>query len=1034
MSTPAKKAAVSNRTSRGAGRSDAQRNVSSSLPSVTEFSQSVLKGKSRPTEMRRTVNPNAKSGEFGQIVQDMKTGEENFTASQAKLDLGGRKLNVPTQGAQQNVDGGLAVDTQEGLDAYNSAESILELLNAKQLEINAAKQNEQESTRAAYDQSYEVTGIAVDMNPKYEAAVKNAQTAKAKREELEKEYSDLLAWYYPAENQEKQASIRADSSMLRQYTSAQDLQSDLEKVAYMMNAYYTGENGKTVREYKTYLTGKYGLDDRTFRYAPDLSVRGSTSLQQLYDDLNARAENAIFTLEEGGYNYDRMTGYEQMRKDAEEYRIKTAQLEQKAKEMPAAASAMSVLAVPGQGVDFARLFLGNLGHNDPSDPENYVPLNVYNMDATNFVSTIRGTVSREIEENTNWELFGQNVASFLYNTGMSVADSAVQVGTLGSAATLFMGASAASNQAKSIIERGGTNDQAFWGGLAAGAAETVFEKVSIDKLLSTKSVTGWKSWVKETAKQAGVEASEESLTEIAHLLSDAAVMGGKSDFALAAARYQAQGMSADAAKRRAFLDCVGQVAWAGVGGALSGGIMGGSVSGFNYAASGGVQAQNKTVSTGEAGRYRAETPQNVELPTVPIINLSMQDVAEMNGGVPPQAGNVLRKDAISRARSRLGLDQNSEVYIPASNVLRNGEEYVLKITRSSLNKMLSPSNGGIVSPESIVVLENIERIANNGVYFKSEGDRQGRDQIAGYDHLMTTVYIDNQPYVVDMRVRVYDALSGGGNRLYYFTPEEIVTAKKIGANLPTGTLHERTMSQETAPTIATTIPHPEQGVNARSAQNSDGVFLPGETLSAEDLQKELKAVWKQRALEELNAAYEKNVGAVPLPFGGLDASRQAHYAEWLKSIGAQGTELNTLAKYNEAKYNNSPAYQLLSGYSRAIEKGDVSPLVGFAKYEQTSKLLQKEVVGVTTVTGVGIESFATHFIDRVIGQTSTAHSNMRCGVPVSDAIDALQNPLKVGPIRTTEDGDTRQMFFGAKAAVTVSLRDRRLIQTNPRGE
>lgn len=203
---------------------------------------------------------------------------------------------------------------------------------------------------------------------------------------------------------------------------------------------------------------------------------------------------------------------------------------------------------------------------------------------------------------------------------------------------------------------------------------------------------------------------------------------------------------------------------------------------------------------GAEAEYRAEKPQNVELPTVPIINLSMQDVANLNGGVMPETGNALRSTAINRTKNRLGLDKTSEVYIPASNVMRNGEEYVLKITRSSLNKMLSPSNGGIVAPESIAVLENIERIANNGVYFRSEGDRQGRDQIAGYDHLMTTVYIDNQPYVVDMRVRVYDAPSGGENRLYYFTPEEIVTTKKVGANLPTGTLHERTMSQETAPT------------------------------------------------------------------------------------------------------------------------------------------------------------------------------------------------------------------------------------------
>lgn len=157
-----------------------------------------------------------------------------------------------------------------------------------------------------------------------------------------------------------------------------------------------------------------------------------------------------------------------------------------------------------------------------------------------------------------------------------------------------------------------------------------------------------------------------------------------------------------------------------------------------------VAGQTETTSTGEAGTYRAERPQNVELPTVPIINLSMQDVAAQNGGVLPQNGNTLRKEAIARARKRLGLDQNSAAYLPASNVTRNREEYVLKITPASLNKMLSPAGNGIVPVESIAVLDNLERIANNGVWFDSQGDRKGRQQIQRFDHLKTTVYMQVQ--------------------------------------------------------------------------------------------------------------------------------------------------------------------------------------------------------------------------------------------------------------------------------------------------
>lgn len=159
---------------------------------------------------------------------------------------------------------------------------------------------------------------------------------------------------------------------------------------------------------------------------------------------------------------------------------------------------------------------------------------------------------------------------------------------------------------------------------------------------------------------------------------------------------------------------------------------------------------------------------------------------------------------------------------------------------------------------------------------------------------------------------------------------------------------------------------------------------------------------------------------------------EKHYQEWSKSINANKS-IETLAKYYDVKYNDSPRYELLKGYAKAVDKGDISPLVGFDIYEKTSAEITEKIVGCTTSTGVQIESFATHFVDRVIGQTSTPHKGMRCGVKVEDVLDALQNPTKVGELRLIEDGDTRQTFQGEKATVTISVRDKRLIQTNPKG-
>ncbi|QNO17348.1 phage minor capsid protein [Caproicibacterium amylolyticum] len=156
------------------------------------------------------------------------------------------------------------------------------------------------------------------------------------------------------------------------------------------------------------------------------------------------------------------------------------------------------------------------------------------------------------------------------------------------------------------------------------------------------------------------------------------------------------------------------------------------------------------------------------------------------------------------------------------------------------------------------------------------------------------------------------------------------------------------------------------------------------------------------------------------------------YQQWIHDVGASDAAPKTLAKYYQEKYNNSPAYQLLKGYSHAVDKGDIHPLVGLAQYQKSAAEIGEKIVGVTTSTGVTIESFATHFIDRIIGQTSTPHTDMRCGVTVDAAADALKNPVKLGSVRTLDNGDIRQTLYGKHATVTISICDKRLIQTNPR--
>ena len=198
----------------------------------------------------------------------------------------------------------------------------------------------------------------------------------------------------------------------------------------------------------------------------------------------------------------------------------------------------------------------------------------------------------------------------------------------------------------------------------------------------------------------------------------------------------------------------------------------------------------------------------------------------------------------------------------------------------------------------------------------------------------------------------------------------------------------------------------------------------------------LKAQYK--AVSEASGLKQRAERMVVEGFGRKEAEEaekgaEQHYQKWSKEIGVNSS-IESLAKYYDVKYNDSPRYELLKGYAKAVKKGDISPLVGFDRYEEVGAEIQKRIVGTTTSTGITIGSFANHFIDRIIGQTSTPHPGMRCGVSIEDALDALQNPKSVGVTRVLEDGDIRQTLAGAKADVTISIRDKRIIQTNPNGE
>lgn len=219
-----------------------------------------------------------------------------------------------------------------------------------------------------------------------------------------------------------------------------------------------------------------------------------------------------------------------------------------------------------QGVD--RLFSGS-----------HAPLD-WNTDMQTpgrEANAIRSTVAQNIREDTGGEFW-----PFIYNTGMSMADSAA-VMPLGGWGSVVLGTAAGNDLMQEAKATGASDDQAIALGLIGGVTEVLTEKVSIDSLFNLESPKKITDILWNAAKQAIPEASEEAISEIVGSIADVIIMGDKSEFKTKMREYEARGYNRDQAMAMALGSAAGDVALSAAGGALSGFAFGGIKSTGDYA-------------------------------------------------------------------------------------------------------------------------------------------------------------------------------------------------------------------------------------------------------------------------------------------------------------------------------------------------------------------------------------------------------------------------------------------------------------------
>ena len=329
----------------------------------------------------------------------------------------------------------------------------------------------------------------------YDAAVRADSDAAGRIAQLEEQQSQYANQLYAYRNERDAARLRTDTGSIgAKYSALRDADDELNRLQTALHNWdvspYTPEEQQAMAQRVKELTAQVDRQKREF-------------------DAEAKAAGYVTT-------YDGLREYEknQREKATADEIVRQAGESANTPGGAWAMSALSVLGKPWETVETVAGMLGSIGHNNPGNLDTYRPLDTGRFTMSRVGETTRGTVGGNLAEAFPLEIGGQNVAQMLYDTGMSIADSAYLAATLGAAGSAVGGAkaganlvggatfgSAAANQMQSVAERGGTNNQILMGGIAAGTAEVLFESFSIEKLLAEKSVTGWKSWVKETLRE-----------------------------------------------------------------------------------------------------------------------------------------------------------------------------------------------------------------------------------------------------------------------------------------------------------------------------------------------------------------------------------------------------------------------------------------------------------------------------------------------------------------------------------------------------
>lgn len=406
------------------------------------------------------------------------------------------------------------------------------------------------------------------------------------------------------------------------------------------------------------------------------------------------------------------------------------------------ANAYSVLSSVGETPAYITNLIRSLRGEeiDPYSSENMV---------SRVNEEIRNQTSQNIQEGVPG--FGGKALSFAYGVGMDLARSRynmmlglglggkTKIGKWTSSA--LMGTSAAQSTLTDALDRGATDGQAVATSIASGVWETLFEEVSLERLLDLKSPKTVRQFLTNTLLQSATEGSEELFTEMANTVSDELIMRDLSNYRLNKKAYEMSGMTPEEAQKNALADIAKNWGMAALGGFASGAVGAGT---HQLLALGANRQQSRLQQAAQNANQTArqtnqqETAQNLEQAAETAQQNGVLNNDEQNITNAQQTTETQRERAGKAQYEGGGVSENVEIdrQNPVSRV-ENGTVYLR--TQDGSDVRASDVTFGD-ERDNLLAAEGVHRMSPSGISGMLENYDAGKATAEEYAKAYMAVY------------------------------------------------------------------------------------------------------------------------------------------------------------------------------------------------------------------------------------------------------------------------------------------------------